>query len=93
MVFKPTVTVNSDTEFRWKGKLLFNGLFDGEHYFIITATEPKGCKFEHGESFTGALVGLFSFMGLLKKTEGGFTAMNEALKKRAEEKAGKGGVL
>jgi hypothetical protein len=36
MTFKPTIlTLESNKEFRWKGKLGITGIFDGEHYFIL----------------------------------------------------------
>lgn len=82
MTFRPTVlAMNPEREFRWKGKLLINGLFDGEHYFRL---EPlgEGTRFHHGERFTGLLVPLLS--GMLPATEQGFKAMNERLKERAE---------
>lgn len=34
MIFKPIVLeCEENKELRWLGKLLFNGIFDGEHYF------------------------------------------------------------
>ena len=83
MVFKPTVlNLDPQKEFRWKGKLLIKGIFDGEHYFQLTEKEG-GTQFVHGEDFSGLLVPLFG--SVFEKTERGFVAMNEALKKRCEE--------
>jgi hypothetical protein len=82
MKFKPTVLVaDSQRELRWKGKVLVNGLFDGEHHFRL---EPMGdgTKFYQGEQFTGLLVPLLT--GTFQATEQGFKAMNERLKRRAE---------
>ena len=70
--------------FRWKGKLLLPGLFDGEHFFEL---EPAagGTVFRHGEIFSGLLVPLLK--GTLDgATRQGFIAMNEALKREAERK-------
>ena len=40
MVFKPTVKhVEEYKEFRWLGRLLFPGVFDGEHIFEISTTQ------------------------------------------------------
>ena len=40
MTFKPNIlTLESNKEFRWKGKLGINGIFDGEHYFILEFLE------------------------------------------------------
>ncbi|MEM1328484.1 MAG: SRPBCC domain-containing protein [Bacteroidota bacterium] len=84
MSFQPTVLVATpNQELRWKGKLLINGVFDGEHSFVI---EPKadGVLFHQNETFTGLLVGLFA-KKLDTETKAGFEAMNLVLKKRAEE--------
>lgn len=36
MTFKPKILiVEPNKEFRWKGKLGINGIFDGKHYFIL----------------------------------------------------------
>ncbi|UTW66343.1 SRPBCC domain-containing protein [bacterium SCSIO 12643] len=80
MNFSPIVLKNNAyQEFRWKGKLWMQGIFDGEHYFIL---KPNGnqTQFIHGEHFTGILSGLlFKLIG--KNTQNGFRAMNQALYK------------
>ena len=85
MVFKPRILELEEQKiFRWLGKLFFNGLFDGEHYFEIQEVDSNQVKLIHGENFSGLLVGL-----LMKKIEDntlqGFQAMNQALKNRAEK--------
>jgi len=83
MIFKPEVLSNQPlTEFRWKGKLIVKGLFDGEHYFILKDLPDGNTLFIHGEYFTGVLIPLMS--SILKSTESSFKQMNEALKKQAE---------
>ena len=83
MTFKPTVLVfDNEKEFRWKGKLLIKGLFDGEHFFILKDNGNGSTEFIQGEQFGGILVGLLS--KALVKTEEGFNLMNEALKKECE---------
>ena len=85
MMFKPTVLkAEENRELRWLGKLLIPGLFDGEHYFRIEPIGENRVRFVHGEIFSGILVGLFA-KSLDTGTAQGFRAMNEALKKRAEE--------
>ncbi len=82
MAFSPRVLVlEPQRELRWKGKLGFEGLFDGEHYFRLTPT-ATGTRFEHGETFTGLLVPLLGDM--FEPTERGFNAMNQALRRHAE---------
>ncbi len=81
MTFKPTVlNLETGAAFRWLGKFLFKGLFDGEHYFILQAT-PEGVMWVHGEHFHGLLVPLFRRM-LQAQTLPGFEAMNQALQQR-----------
>jgi hypothetical protein len=89
MSFKPIVlSVRPEKELRWRGQLLFPGLFDGEHYFQLEPTGKGQTRFKQGEDFSGILVGLFG--GALAATEAGFHAMNMALKQRAEAAAGHG---
>ena len=85
MTFKPTVIkVDAGKEFRWLGRLVLRGLFDGEHYFIIEPLDGGSVRFVHGELMMGILVPLVSQFGILKSTEAGFEEMNHALKERAE---------
>ncbi len=83
MTFRPRVLVASPgRELRWIGRLLFPGLFDGEHSFTIEPTAEHSCRLVQAEKFTGLLVGLFG-KGL-DATRAGFEEMNHALKARAE---------
>ncbi len=86
MTIKPTVkTSDPGKEFRWRGKLLVSGLFDGEHVFELRPTDG-GCRLVHREEFTGILVApMLALIG--KKTRQGFEDMNAALKQRAESTA------
>ena len=85
MTFKPTIlTLESNKEFRWKGKLGITGIFDGEHYFILESLKKDQTKFIHGEKFSGILVPLVGKM--LDKTQKGFQLMNESIKNECERK-------
>jgi len=85
MKFKPTIMVLRKTdELRWLGRLLFPGIFDGEHRFQIIENGPNSCTFIQSEKFNGILVGMFK-KKLDTETVGGFEAMNEALKHRCEK--------
>ena len=80
MKFNPTVqSVKKGHHLQWKGKLLFNGLFDGEHRFEIVQQANGKCLFKHSEKFNGILVGLFA-KKLDQDTLTGFQKMNEAMK-------------
>jgi hypothetical protein len=84
MAFRPIVLRHwVGREIRWKGKLLFPGLFDGEHYFTLTPGTDGSSLFTQGENFTGLLVPLFR-RALDSGTKAGFEAMNAALKQRVE---------
>ncbi|HET7833491.1 MAG TPA: SRPBCC domain-containing protein [Gallionella sp.] len=84
MLFRPKVlAAEPNRELRWKGKLLLPGLFDGEHYFLLESRPGVGVTFRQGEIFTGILVPLFR-RSLDGTTRQGFIAMNEALKRAAE---------
>ena len=87
MSFKPVVVkVEPEHEFRWLGKLLVSGLFDGEHIFELHPEGENRVRFVQRERFGGVLVGPMMFMAR-KSTQRGFEAMNEALKKRSETSA------
>ncbi|WP_020566824.1 SRPBCC domain-containing protein [Neolewinella persica] len=82
MSFQPRVLKFSPgKELRWKGKLFFNGLFDGEHYFLFIDNGDGTTTLEHGERFSGLLVPAFR-KKLETETKAGFIAMNEALRDR-----------
>ena len=84
MTFKPVISVlDPEKEFRWIGKFLISGIFDGEHFFILESIDDNKTKFIHGEKFSGILV---SFTGkMLEKTKEGFHSMNRAIKKECEK--------
>jgi hypothetical protein len=85
MTFKPNIlTLEANKEFRWKGKLGINGIFDGEHYFILESVDNDITKFIHGEKFSGLLVPFVRKM--LDKTQKGFQLMNESIKNECERK-------
>jgi hypothetical protein len=81
--FKPVVTaVEPARELRWRGKLWFGGLFDGEHFFLLSEVDPNRTRLIQGEDFSGILV---KYMGpTLTRTARGFVGMNQALKRRVE---------
>lgn len=82
MDFKPKVLAfDAGKELRWLGSLLFKGLFDGEHYFLLNDNGDGTTTLTHGEDFSGVLVPLFRTK-LNKDTKDGFEAMNEAFSKR-----------
>ncbi len=84
MTFKPRLLkVEQNKEFRWKGKFLVKGVFDGEHYFILKENGDNQIRFIHGENFSGILIPLMGTV--LRNTKLGFEMMNQALKKQCEK--------
>jgi hypothetical protein len=85
MSFVPEVLVcMPEREFRWRGRVLFKGVFDGEHALKLTESTAAACTFAQEETFSGVLVPLIMRGAMLAGTEAGFEAMNRALKARAE---------
>ena len=83
MTFKPKVLAyETNKELRWIGHLLFTGLFDGEHKFVLIDNENGTTTFRQSEKFKGIFVGLLS----IENTKKGFEAMNEKIKELAERK-------
>jgi hypothetical protein len=85
MSFTPEVVAcELEREFRWRGKFLVRGGFDGEHAFVISQLSPSSCRFANEETFSGILVPLLMRGGMRAGIAAGFHAMNLALKARAE---------
>jgi hypothetical protein len=84
MTFKPIVqVVEENRQFEWLGNLWMKGIFDGRHSFVLESISETETKLIHTESFSGLFSGIILKM-IKEDTEKGFKAMNEALKKRAE---------
>jgi hypothetical protein len=83
MQFKPTVLeVEPSRSVRWLGRLILPGLFDGEHTLAVEPAGESAALFTQHERFSGMLT---AFSGkLFDRTQAGFEAMNEALKRRCE---------
>ncbi len=87
MRFSPVVlAAQPGRELRWLGRLVFPGVFDGEHRFVIQPLAQDKVRFEQSERFSGMLVRPLR-ASLDRDTRRGFEAMNRALKARAEEGA------
>lgn len=84
MTFTPTVlAVHPSRELRWLGHLWRPGLFDGEHFFVLTPQPGDRTLMTHGETFSGLLVPLVK-RWLHTGVKQDFLRINEALKNRAE---------
>jgi hypothetical protein len=79
MDFKPTcIALKPNQELRWVGKMGFEWLFRGEHYFLLEKVNNQQTKLIHGEKFTGIIVPLFKKLrGNI--TQKGFELMNQNL--------------
>lgn len=84
MKFRPRVLkVEPNREFRWLGKLLISGLFDGEHIFTIESIAENKVRFQQIEQYKGILVP-FLWKSIDINVRQGFNDMNKALKHLAE---------
>ncbi len=60
ITFRPTVVgAERPKEFRWLGRLILPGIFDGEHRFIIEPLSDEKVPLQQSERFNGILVPLF----------------------------------
>jgi hypothetical protein len=78
------LVVEPGSELRWKGRLILPGLFDGEHWFVLTPLAGGRTRLEHSERFTGLLLPLAKGM-IYEDTVQAFHALNAALAKRSTE--------
>jgi hypothetical protein len=86
MTLRPRlVEVAVHRELRWRGKLVVPGLMDAEHAFVLQP-QAGGTRLIHRETFRGVLVP-FAAASLDRNTLPAFVAMNEALRRRAEDPA------
>ena len=84
MRFNPAIReLEENKKIVWLGRVLFPGLFDGEHSFELMPLNENKTRFVHKEKFSGILVPLF-WAKLDKDTRQGFVNMNKALKARCE---------
>ena len=92
------VQQNTPERFSWIGKVVFEWLLKGHHFYEFEPYgdmgpngETTGCKFVQREEFSGLLC-LFFFL-IRGNTERNFEAMNKALKEQAEAAAnGQGSI-
>ncbi|PWW24221.1 hypothetical protein JD79_03399 [Geodermatophilus normandii] len=86
MTLRPRlVEVTADRVLRWRGRLVLPGLMDAEHTFVLQP-QAAGTRLVQSETFRGVLVP-FLASSLDRTTLPAFVAMNEALKRRAEDPA------
>ena len=84
MKFKPTTLVyDENKEFTWLGQLIFPGIFDGKHSFILQDNKDGTTTLIQKESFKGVLV-RFMKKKLDNDILNKFNQMNEKLKEVAE---------
>lgn len=85
--FRPTVLERREgSRLRWLGRLGVPGLLDADHTFTIEPRPGGGVTLRQDETFRGVLVP-FLARSLDRGTLPAFRAMNEALKRRAEQAA------
>jgi hypothetical protein len=76
-------TLDEPLSLVWRGGSV--AIISGEHYFRLEPLSEGRCRFHHGEHFAGVILPLVK--GTLKNTPELYRAMNEALKRRVEDRA------
>jgi hypothetical protein len=66
------LVVDKNRELRWVGHLIVNGLFDGQHYWLLTRNVSGGTDIVHAENFKGLLVSVIKPL----KFKGEFERLN-----------------
>lgn len=85
MKIKPELLVfEKNKELRWMGHLLVNGIFDGEHFFILVDNGNGTTTFKHGEIFKGFLIPFVKNI-LENKLKPNYDRMNKKLKEQVEK--------
>ncbi len=72
-----------EKELSWRSRIGLPGVLDCQHQFTLEELPGGHCRLTQSESFTGLFRALVS-QELLDRTDRAFTAMNFALKLRAE---------
>ncbi|WP_136644337.1 SRPBCC domain-containing protein [Tabrizicola sp. YIM 78059] len=84
ITFHPEILVaDPGRQLRWLGRLGLPGIFDGEHYFLLSA-ENGGTLLIQGERFHGVLLWVMD----VHQFREAFESANAGLKARAETVAG-----
>lgn len=90
--FAPEVLVlDAPTHFAWVGRTGIKGVFDGEHHFRLRALEGSRTVLENVERYSGILSPIMKRMPQMQSADAGFEAMNQDLRRRAEQLARGGG--
>src|SRR5690625_5299404 len=87
-LFPVVLTADAGRELRWFCHLLFSGIFDGEHRFLIDIIGEEKVQLQQSERFSGLMVSLLHG-SLDHDTKRGLEKMNQALKASAESVQGK----
>jgi hypothetical protein len=85
VTYAPVVqSVTPQSEMVWSEHLIFPGLLDGQHRFLLESNDSGQTRFVQHDTYSGALVPIL--MDLYQaQAENGFRRMNDALKKRVEQ--------
>jgi hypothetical protein len=78
-------------------RLIVNGLFDSEHYWVLSRKASGGTNIVHGENFRGLLMGVIKpgwlkgeFEGINRKHGGGDRAPPSVLRRHGAGSAARG---
>jgi hypothetical protein len=74
------VKVDPPYELSWQASYFVKGLFEGLHFFRLTAIQPERTRLVNGEDLSGMMVKVSS--GAITRLARGFVGMNQALLRR-----------
>jgi len=82
--FSPVVIkLRPGSELRWRGDLISQLLFSGEHYFVLQEIDHNRTRMIHGEVFSGLLAPMV-WKFVEPKVKLGFPSFNQSIKLRSE---------
>lgn len=88
--FTSTVaTARPGHELRWVAKIIREGVFSGQHSFVLSDGDHGTTRVTNTEEFSGALTRPFKGVFARSNRTDGYTEFNRALKQRVETRPGR----
>jgi len=83
--FSPKVVAfEAEHIFTWRATTLFQGIFDGEHSFVLEPLPDNQTYLVNREVYSGLLAPLFKHLPMMQGAQEGFAAMNHEIKTHSE---------
>lgn len=83
--FEPLVIALEPMQhFAWRQTTGVRGIFDGEHHFVLYATDDGHTRLHNYERYSGLFAPVLQRLPMMQAAPAGFVAMNDEIKARAE---------